>query len=77
MLAKALGVQSMIAVVTKMGTVNWSETRFNHIKSQVGPFLENSCGFPQVTFIPIDSLNNQNIHSKNEGCTWYKSHTLM
>jgi peptide chain release factor subunit 3 len=35
MLAKALGVQSMIAVVTKMGTVNWSETRFNLIKKQV------------------------------------------
>lgn len=39
MLAKALGVQTMIAVVTKMGTVEWSETRFNHIKSQVAPFL--------------------------------------
>ena len=65
MLAKALGVQTMIAVVTKMGTVNWSQNRFNHIKTQVAPFLETSCGFSGVTFIPIDSLNNQNIHAKN------------
>jgi translation elongation factor EF-1alpha len=39
MLAKALGVQSMVAVVTKMGVVDWSEARFNHIKSQVTPYL--------------------------------------
>jgi translation elongation factor EF-1alpha len=32
MLAKALGVQSLIAVVTKMGLVNWSETRYKQIK---------------------------------------------
>lgn len=64
MLAKALGVQSMIAVVTKMGTSNWSEARYNLIKQQVAPFLENSCGFHGVQFIPIDSLLNANIHSK-------------
>lgn len=39
MLAKALGVQSMIAVVTKMGTVDWAQARFNHIKQEVSPFL--------------------------------------
>lgn len=39
MLAKALGVTELIAVVTKMNTVNWNEKRFNHIKEQVSPFL--------------------------------------
>jgi len=39
MLAKALGVTELIAVVTKMGTVNWDEKRFNYIKEAVGPFL--------------------------------------
>ena len=39
MLAKALGVVELLAVVTKMGTVDWSEKRFKGIKEQVGPFL--------------------------------------
>lgn len=77
MLAKALGVQSLIVSITKMGTIDWSEARFNHIKSQVAPFLENSCGFPGVQFIPIDSLNNQNIHSRYENANWYKGPSLM
>ena len=56
MLAKALGVTELITVVTKMGTVDWNEKRFNHIKEQVTPFLENSCGFSNVKFIPVDSI---------------------
>lgn len=39
MLAKALGVVELLAVVTKMGTVDWSEKRFKAIKEQVSPFL--------------------------------------
>ena len=56
MLAKALGVIELIAVVTKMGTVGWNEKRFTTIKDQVNPFLENSCGFHNVVFIPIESI---------------------
>lgn len=56
MLATALGVKSLIAVVTKMGTTGWSEERYKYIQDQVSPFLQNSCGFTNVKFIPIDSL---------------------
>jgi peptide chain release factor subunit 3 len=70
MLAKALGVIELIAVVTKMGTINWDEKRFNHIKEQVSPFLENNCGFHNVTFIPVESVLNQNVHTVHKG-TWY------
>lgn len=70
MLAKALGVIQLIAVVTKMGTVNWDEKRFNYIKEQVSPFLENNCGFHNVTFIPVESVQNQNVHTPHK-TTWY------
>lgn len=76
MLAKALGVQNLMVAVTKMGTVDWSEARYNHIKQQVSPFLENSCGFSGVEFIPVDSVNNCNIHTKYEGCKWYNGKYL-
>jgi translation elongation factor EF-1alpha len=32
MLAKALGVSGLMVVVTKMGTVDWSQKRFDLIK---------------------------------------------
>jgi translation elongation factor EF-1alpha len=59
-----LGVSGFLVAVTKMGTHDWSEKRFSHIKAQVMPFLETSCGFKNVDFIPVDSINNVNIHKK-------------
>ena len=76
MLATALGVQNMIAVVTKMSTVNWSQERFDLIKSQVSPFLQTSCGFSDVQFIPIDSINNINVHNRHQE-SWYKGPCLI
>ncbi len=64
MLAKALGVSGLMVVVTKMGTVDWSQKRFDLIKQQVNPFLINSCGFQNVKFIPVDSINNVNVHTR-------------
>lgn len=76
MLAKALGVIELIAVVTKLGTVNWEQKRFDYIKDQVKPFLENSCGFHNVTFIPVDSIQNKNIHNKVQE-TFYSGPCLV
>lgn len=71
MLAKALGVIELIVVVTKMGTVSWNQKRYDTIKEQVTPYLENNCGFHNVIFIPIESLENVNIHKRVEN-SWYK-----
>lgn len=64
MLAKVLGVQGLIVVITKMGTADWSEARYNSIKTAVVPFLESSCGFDSnyIPFIPVDSIKNIGIH---------------
>ena len=40
------------------------------------PFLENSCGFTNIPFVPIDSLTNRNIHINN-GDTWYNGPSLI
>jgi translation elongation factor EF-1alpha len=39
MLAKALGVSGFVVAITKMGTQDWSQQRFQAIKDQVVPFL--------------------------------------
>lgn len=76
MLAKALGVVQLTVVVTKMGTVNWEQKRFTLIKEQVAPFLANSCGFSNVDFIPVESLANENIHSRLAK-SWYDGPCLI
>lgn len=79
MLAKALGVSGFLVTVTKMSLNNWNEKRFNLIKDQVTPFLQNSCGFSNVQFVPVDSLSNLNIHSKVDlpESSWYKGRCLL
>lgn len=76
MLAKALGVIELIVTVTKMGTVGWSQKRYDLIKEQVTPYLENSCGFHNVVFIPVESLENVNIHKRIEN-SWYKGPAFL
>ena len=76
MLAKALGVSGFIVAITKMGTQDWSQQRFQAIKDQLVPFLEISCGFRDVTFIPLDSINNVNVHKRIEG-SWYNGPCLL
>jgi peptide chain release factor subunit 3 len=43
----------------------------------VTPYLENNCGFTNVVFIPIDSTDNLNIHSKYEDIKWFHGPYLM
>ncbi len=76
MLAKALGVHNLVVAVTKMGLTDWNQNRFEDIKKEVTPYLEKSCGFSKVTYIPLDSLENQNIHTpfKNE---WHSGDCLL
>lgn len=40
------------------------------------PFLENNCGFHNVTFIPIESIDTANIHKPLQD-SWYKGPCLL
>jgi peptide chain release factor subunit 3 len=79
MLARALGVHSIFCVVTKMDTIEWDLERFNKIQSEVSLFLKNSCGYDKVKFIPIDSLLDINIDSRNyeKACSWYHGESFF
>lgn len=78
MLAKSLGVTNMLCVVTKMETVGWDQGRFNEIRKEVSKYLRLSCGYDQVGFIPVDSVADVNIDTKNQKvCKWYKGETLL
>ena len=58
-IAKILGVEQVIVVVTKMddSTVKWSETRFNDIKAELTPFLiKRGYEEARISFVPISGF---------------------
>jgi len=82
LLAYTLGVRQMIVCINKMdaNTVNWSETRYNEIKKEVGDYLKKVGYNPdKIPFIPISGFHGANLVEKcssPEG-SWYKGLTLI
>jgi peptide chain release factor subunit 3 len=80
-IAKILGVEQVIVVVTKMDdpTVNWSETRFNNIKANLTPFLiKRGYREDRISFVPISGITGQNVLEPiGDVCPWYKGMTLI
>lgn len=76
MLAKTLGVASLIVVVNKMDdeTIAWDEGRYREIVSKLDPFLK-SLGFKNVIFMPISGLNGDNLKVSVDAatCPWWKA----
>ena len=82
MLVKALGVKTMVVIVNKMDDDNWSQDRFNLIKSHLDIFLRDSCGFDvmnNVVYVPISGLDGTNVKERvdEKVCTWYKGLSLF
>ena len=68
-----------MCAVTKMGTHKWSKDRYNFIKDSVTPFLLDTIKYEKVIFLPIDSLENKNIDTRNTGdvCDWYEGPSVL
>jgi len=80
LLAFTLGVKQVIVAVNKMddkGT-QWSESRFEEIKSEVGRYLK-SVGYniAKVQFIPISGWEGDNMIEASTRMPWYKGPTLL
>jgi elongation factor 1-alpha len=75
-----LGVKQMIVCVNKMDdkSVNWSETRFNEIVTEVSSYLKKIGYNPkQVPFIPISGWHGDNMLEKSTNLPWWKGPTLL
>jgi len=80
LLAYTLGVKQMICVVNKMDdkSVNYSESRFNEIKTEVSSFIKKIGYNPdKVPFVPISGWNGDNMLEKSANLPWYKGPTLI
>jgi len=80
LLAYTLGVKQMICVVNKMDdkSVNYAESRFNEIKTEVSSFIKKIGYNPdKVPFVPISGWNGDNMLEKSPNMTWWKGPTLI
>jgi elongation factor 1-alpha len=80
LLAFTLGVKQMIVGINKIDekTVNYSEDRYNEIKSETSNFLKKVGYKPDdVPFIPISGFNGDNMLERSANTSWYKGPTLL
>lgn len=77
-LSKTLGVKQLIIAINKMDLQAHSEDRFKAVKEEVSTLLK-SVGYKpdEINFIPLASLNGDNVVKKSEIMTWYTGPTLL
>jgi len=80
LLAYTLGVKQMIVLINKMDSdsVNFSEERYNEIKSEVSNYLKRIGYNPEnIPFLPISGWQGDNMIEKSENLGWYTGPTLF
>lgn len=81
-LAKSLGMERICVVINKMDSENWSQDRFDAIKSQLMNYLTgDEVGFTtnQVDFVPLSGLTGNNVVKRDSSISafsWYTGPTL-
>ncbi|KAA6368044.1 MAG: putative Eukaryotic peptide chain release factor GTP-binding subunit, partial [Streblomastix strix] len=79
-LARTVGVQTLIIAVNKMDEADWDKKRYDEIKSNIDPFLR-SVGWKDsdCLWVPISGFTGDNLIEKtqNEKASWYSGPPLL
>ncbi len=77
-LARTLGINQMIVALNKLDDANYSEKKYNEVKSDVTNLLK-SVGFKpeQVQYVGVSAYKGDNITKKSENTKWYAGPTLL
>lgn len=81
-MSPGLGVSQLIVAVNKLDAVDWSQARFEEIKSMLEPFLvESGFSAKRIQFVPTSGLEGINVKDKPSKdvklSEWYKGPTLL
>jgi len=80
LLAYTLGVKQLIVAVNKMDdkTVNYAESRYNEIKTEVSSFIKKIGYNPdKINFVPISGWVGDNMIERSTNMGWYKGPFLL
>jgi len=73
-----LRIKDIVVAVNKMDLVDFSEEKFNTIKSDIEALANNSTYNGQnITFIPLSALHGDNVVDKSDKTPWYNGETLL
>ncbi|AXO81223.1 sulfate adenylyltransferase [Olleya aquimaris] len=73
-----LRIKTVIVAINKMDLVDFSEERYNEIKSEFEVLMSKRDYQDQnITFIPVSALKGDNVVNKSDNTPWYKGETLL
>ncbi len=77
-LAKVLGINQLIVLISKMDAINYDEKRYNEVKEEVTNLLK-SIGYDvsKIPIIPASSYFGDNLVKKSDKTPWYNGPTLF
>ena len=75
-IASLLGIPHLVFCINKMDLVDYSESRFEEVKTQIEAFCT-KLSVKDIRFIPISALKGDFVVHKSEKMSWYEGSTLM
>ena len=75
-IVRLLGIKHVVVAINKMDIVDWSEDRFEEIRSEYANFAA-KLGLEDVRFLPMSALLGDNVVDPSENMPWYNGPTLM
>jgi len=71
-----LGIKHVIVAVNKMDLVEWSEEKYEQIKSDYNAFVAR-LNFSDIHFIPMSALKGDNVVDHGGNLNWYDGSTFL
>jgi bifunctional enzyme CysN/CysC len=75
-LTNLLGIRHILVAINKMDLVDFSEEKYNQIKSDYKDFA-GRLETPDLHFMPISALHGDNVVDRSDKMPWYGGPTLM
>ena len=75
-IVRLLGIDHVVVAINKMDLENWSEERFNEIRSEYTE-LAQKLGLKDLRFLPMSALSGDNVVEPSQNMPWHKGPTLM
>jgi len=81
LLAKSLGVESMVVAVNKLDLVDWSQKRYKEVVEKITEFLTKSGFKNKISFVPCSGFSGENLISVSKTNSklkaWYNGPSLI
>tara|TARA_A100001015_G_scaffold4017_3_gene5268 strand:+ start:7635 stop:8873 length:1239 start_codon:yes stop_codon:yes gene_type:complete len=76
-ITQLLGIKNLIFTINKMDLIDYSESQFEAIKSDILQLVNQYDWNPTLNFIPVSALKGDNVIGKSENMSWYDGVDLL